>query len=360
MVNTIFMVIGSGVKLKGNKSEGRYKGILPGRNLYRWRLITIFVVMAQPTFSIVVPVYNRPHEVAELLESLTKQTIQDFEVVLIEDGSSITCESVFEQYSSRLSIQYFFKPNSGPGPSRNFGFERAKGRYFVVFDSDCILPPHYFESVEIYLRNEKADAWGGPDRGMKNFTTLQQAMAFTMSSLLTTGGIRGGKQKAFQPRSFNMGFSREVFEKTGGFHFDRYAEDIELSIRIRKLGFKTALIQDAFVYHKRRTTLSQFYRQVSNFGKGRILVGRKHPGEVKLTHWLPVFFLLGVLAIPLLAILVFPLGVLIFFIYLVYVLMVAVDCFIVTLSFKVALLSVPSLFVQMFGYGTGFLKALFK
>jgi len=316
--------------------------------------------MAQPTFSLIVPVYNRPQEVAELLESLTQQTLQDFEVVLIEDGSSITSEKVFEQYSSRLSIQYYFKPNSGPGPSRNFGFEKARGNYFIVFDSDCILPPHYMESVEIFLRNEKVDAWGGPDRGMKNFTPLQQAMAFTMSSMLTTGGIRGGKQKAFQPRSFNMGISREVYEKTGGFHFDRYAEDIELSIRIRKQGFKTALIPSAFVYHKRRTTLSQFYKQVSNFGKGRMLVGRKHPGEVKFTHWFPAFFLLGLLAIPVLVFILPTSGLLILFAYVVYVLMVAIDCFIVTQSVEVMLLSVPSLFVQMIGYGTGFLKELIR
>lgn len=312
--------------------------------------------MNQPTYSVIVPVYNRPQEVAEFLESLIRQTVQDFEVVLVEDGSILTSQKVFEQYADKLSIQYFFKPNTGPGPSRNFGFEKARGKYFVVFDSDCILPPHYFESVETFLRNENADAWGGPDRGMKDFTPLQQAMAFTMSSMLTTGGIRGGKQKAFQPRSFNMGMSREVFEKTGGFHFDRFAEDIELSIRIRKLGFKTALIPDAFVYHKRRTSLSQFFNQVSNFGKGRILVGRKHRGEVKLTHWFPAFFLLGLLVIPFLS-LITPSGAFIIFLaYGVYALLVAVDGFMVTKSLKVALLSIPSLFVQMTGYGFGFLK----
>lgn len=314
--------------------------------------------MSQPTYSVIVPVYNRPQEVAELLESLTRQTVQDFEVLLIEDGSTITCEKVFEQYSNKLSIHYFFKPNTGPGPSRNFGFEKSRGNYFVVFDSDCILPPHYFESVELFLRENKVDAWGGPDRGMKDFTPLQQAMAFTMSSLLTTGGIRGGSQKAFQPRSFNMGISREVFEKTNGFHFDRYAEDIELSIRIRKAGFKTALIPDAFVYHKRRTSLIQFFIQVSNFGKGRILVGRKHPHEVKITHWFPAFFLLGLLILPLLS-LISPVGALMIFLgYGMYVLLVAVDGFMVTNSIKVALLSIPSVFVQMTGYGFGFLKTL--
>ena len=314
--------------------------------------------MNQPTFSVVVTVYNRPQEVAELLESLTQQTVQDFEVILVEDGSSITCEKIFEQYSSRLSIQYFFKPNTGPGPSRNFGFGKARGNYFVVFDSDCILPPHYFEAVELFLKKEKTDAWGGPDRGMRDFTPLQQAMAFTMSSLLTTGGIRGGKQKAFQPRSFNMGISREVFEKTRGFHFDRFAEDIELSIRIRKSGFKTALIPDAFVYHKRRTSLSQFFNQVSNFGKGRVLVGRKHPGEVKPAHWFPAFFLLGLLAMPMLYIF-YPLGASFSALaYVFYSISVAIDCFMTTRSWEVTFLSIPSLFVQLAGYGWGFLKAI--
>ena len=314
--------------------------------------------MSQPTYSVIIPVYNRPQEVAELLESLTQQTFQNFEVMLVEDGSSITSEKVFEQFTNRLSIRYFFKPNTGPGPSRNFGFEKARGQYFVVFDSDCILPPHYFEAVEAFLKNEKTDAWGGPDRGMKNFTALQQAMAFTMSSILTTGGIRGGKQKSFQPRSFNMGISREVFDTTKGFHFDRFAEDIELSIRIRKLGFKTALIPEAFVHHKRRTSLSQFFKQVSNFGKGRILVGRKHPGEVKITHWLPAFFLLGLLTIPVLLLFIPAWGFLVSLIYGVYVLLVSVDCFISTRSIQVMLLSIPSVIVQMTGYGYGFLRTI--
>jgi glycosyltransferase involved in cell wall biosynthesis len=315
--------------------------------------------MSQPAYSVIIPVYNRPQELAELLESLVRQTHQDFEVVLVEDGSAITSEKVFEQFSSRLSIQYFYRPNTGPGPSRNFGFEKARGNYFVVFDSDCILPPHYFETVDRFLKNEKADAWGGPDRGMKDFTPLQQAMAFTMSSTLTTGGIRGGMEKSFQPRSYNMGISRAVFEKTKGFHFDRFAEDIELSIRIRKLGFKTALIPEAFVYHKRRTSLSEFFKQVSNFGKGRILVGRKHPGEIKITHWFPAFFLLGLLIIPILYLFIPPMALLLSFAYGAYVLLVAIDCFISTQSFKVTLLSIPSVFVQMIGYGQGFLKTLF-
>ena len=171
--------------------------------------------MIRPKYSIIVPVYNRPEEVEELLESLTKQTFTNFEVILVEDGSTITCENVFEKYVGKLSLQYFFKPNTGPGPSRNFGFERALGDYFVIFDSDCIIPPKYFEEIEIFLSQTPLDGWGGPDRAHENFTPVQRAMGYTMSSVLTTGGIRGGKSNGFQPRSFNMGFIKEVFQKTG-------------------------------------------------------------------------------------------------------------------------------------------------
>jgi len=314
--------------------------------------------MIQPKYSIIIPVYNRPQEVAELLESLIIQTHKDFEIVLVEDGSSLTCEKVFERFSSQLSIRYFFKPNSGPGPSRNFGFKHAHGEYFVVFDSDCILPPTYFESVDLLMQSEKVDAWGGPDRGMSDFTSLQQAMAFTMSSVLTTGGIRGGKKKSFQPRSFNMGISREVFNRTGGFHFDRYAEDIELSIRIRKEGFRVVLIPDAFVYHKRRTSLSQFFYQVSNFGKGRVLVGRKHPGEIKLTHWLPTLFTTGIFLSVLLYFFNPLLATVLLSFYGAFTFLVFAECLHVTRSFSVALLAIPSLYVQMTGYGIGFIKTL--
>ncbi len=314
--------------------------------------------MESPKYSVIIPVYNRPQEVAELLESLVHQTFQDFEVLLIEDGSTLTSEAVFESYSQKLHIQYIFKPNSGPGPSRNFGFERARGEYFVVFDSDCIIPAHYFEAVEKFIKHTRLDAWGGPDRGREDFTPLQRAMAYTMSSVLTTGGIRGAKSGGFQPRSFNMGLSREVYARTGGFQFDRYAEDIELSVRIRKAGLKAVLIPDVYVFHKRRTSLGQFYRQVSNFGKGRILVGRIHPGEVKLTHWFPAFFTIGLFGLPILLIL-FPLGGwVVAAMYLTYGLLIAINCIVFTRSFSVALRSIPSLFVQMTGYGLGFLQAL--
>jgi glycosyltransferase involved in cell wall biosynthesis len=316
--------------------------------------------MTRPKYSIIIPVYNRPEEVEELLESLTDQTFTNFEVILVEDGSSITCEKVFEKYAQQLSLHYFFKQNTGPGPSRNFGFEKALGDYFVIFDSDCIIPPKYFEETEIFLSQTPLDAWGGPDRAHEDFTSVQQSMGYTMSSVLTTGGIRGGRSKGFQPRSFNMGFRKDVFQKTGGFTFDRFAEDIEFSIRIRKAGYTIGLIPEAYVYHKRRTNFKQFYRQVYNFGRGRILVGRAHPGEVKLTHWFPAFFLMGLLSIPFIFLFNSSLAMIGIGGYIFYLLLIAIDCFLSTKSIYVSLLSAPSTFIQLTGYGYGFLKELFK
>ena len=316
--------------------------------------------MVKPKYSIIIPVYNRPLEVEELLESLTKQTFANFEVVLVEDGSSITCEKVFEKYVGKLALQYYFKPNTGPGPSRNFGFQKAKGEYFVVFDSDCIIPKHYFENVESFLERTPLDAWGGPDRAHEDFTSLQRAMAYTMSSFLTTGGIRGGRLKGFQPRSFNMGIRKEVFGKTGGFKFDRLAEDIEFSIRMKKAGFEVGLIPEAFVYHKRRTNFKQFYKQVFNFGRGRVLVGKVHPGEIKITHWFPSLFLLGFVFSLLFLLLEPTLGNLFLTAYGLYFLGIFAHSLLVNKSFEVSALSLPSAAIQLIGYGTGFLQEKFK
>ncbi len=316
--------------------------------------------MSRPKYSIIVPVFNRPQEVEELLESLTKQTYTDFEVVLVEDGSTITSEKVFEKYSAKLSVQYFFKPNSGPGPSRNFGFEHAAGDYFVVFDSDCIVPPHYLEKVDSFLNKTPLDAWGGPDRAHEDFTNVQRAMGYTMSSILTTGGIRGGKSKGFQPRSFNMGITKEVFQQTGGFKFDRFAEDIEFSVRMKKAGLRVELIADAFVYHKRRTNFKQFFRQVVNFGRGRVLVGKAHVGEIKITHWFPSMFLLGFVFSILLSLWSFSLSALLLGMYALYFMAIAIHSFSINKSIVVALLSIPSAAVQLAGYGIGFLRELTK
>ena len=292
--------------------------------------------------------------------SLTHQTNKDFDVILVEDGSTVTSEKVYEKYSNALPLSYYFKPNSGPGPSRNFGFEKATGDYFVMFDSDCILPPSYFASVDKVLLQTPLDAWGGPDRGSEHFTAAQRAMAYTMSSVLTTGGIRGSKAQGFQPRSFNMGIRKEVFHKTGGFHFDRFAEDIEWSIRIKNAGFKVGFIPEAYVYHKRRTDFDQFFRQVSNFGKGRVRVGNVHPDAINITHWFPAFFLLGLLWIPFAGLLSWPLGLSILLVYCLYLAIIAMDAWIKTKSLAVACLSVPSALIQLTGYGNGFLKEKLK
>ncbi|MFM8914150.1 MAG: glycosyltransferase [Flammeovirgaceae bacterium] len=313
--------------------------------------------MTPPKFSIVVPVFNRPEELRELLESLVSQTVKNFEVVIVEDGSSRTSEKVVADYESQLSIAYFQKPNSGPGPSRNFGFERAKGDYLVVFDSDCILPPLYLDTVEKFLQHQPLDAWGGPDRGHEKFTLLQQSMAYTMSSFFTTGGIRGSNKGIgnFQPRSFNMGLSRQAYAKTGGFHFDRFAEDIELSIRMKNLGLRVGLIPDAFVYHKRRASLTQFFKQVFNFGRGRVLVGNQHRGEVKWVHWFPLAYTLGLVGIPVCYFISPMLFALATGGYLGYSFLIFADGLRVTHSLLVALLAVPSAVVQLSGYGLGFL-----
>lgn len=315
-----------------------------------------------PAFTVVVPVYNRPDELSELLDSLTYQTYQDFDVVIVEDGSTITSKSVVEKFSSKLKIDYIFKPNSGPGPSRNVGFQRATGDYFVVFDSDCILPPIYFESVINFLSKIPLDAWGGPDRAHESFTILQQAMGYTMASPLTTGGIRGGKKHVgwFQPRSFNMGISRKVFQETGGFQFDRHAEDIEFSIRMKEKSFRVGLIPEAFVYHKRRTSLTQFFNQVFNFGKGRALIGKKYPSEIKLTHWFPTIFFfgcLGLLFLPLISLQLFYAGACGLILYL---LAIFSHAFLVSKNLSVAVLSVPAVLVQFTGYGLGFLLERLK
>jgi glycosyltransferase involved in cell wall biosynthesis len=322
----------------------------------------LFPAMSTPKYSIVIPVYNRPDELRELLESLTKQTFSDFEVLIVEDGSTKRSESVYEAFSKKLRVKYFTKPNTGPGPSRNFGFQHATGEYFVVFDSDCILPPEYFSVVDNHLKAEPLDAWGGPDRGRADFSALQQAMGYTMSSVLTTGGIRGGKNQAakFQPRSFNMGFSRKVWEATGGFKFERLAEDIELSVRMRKDGFRVGLIPDAFVYHKRRTSLSAFFKQVRGFGAGRVRVGKVHPTEVKPIHWLPTLILLDFFLLPFAFLINSQLVLIGYGAYLLYWILLTIDCFRVTGSIGAAILSAPSAMTQFFGYGWGFLRETFR
>ena len=232
-------------------------------------------------FSIIIPVYNRPKEVEELLESLSAQTCKNFEVVLVEDGSTVKCDGVAAAYKDKIEVNYFFKPNSGRSLTRNYGMEHAKGDYFVFFDSDCIIPPCYFETLSRELDAHYTDCYGGPDKAHESFTVLQKAISHSMTSFLTTGGIRGRKKglEKFTPRTFNMGFSREVYDKVGGFK-DMFGEDIDLSLRIREAGFRTELFTDLYVYHKRRVSLKSFHRQVNTFGRARIDLYRQHGDNV--------------------------------------------------------------------------------
>jgi glycosyltransferase involved in cell wall biosynthesis len=309
-------------------------------------------------YSIIIPVYNRPEEVRELLQSLVHQTYANFEVLIIEDGSLEKCDQVTEEFSEKLDIRYFCKENSGQGFSRNYGFERAGGDYFVVFDSDCIIPPHYFERVTHFLTLHRVDCWGGPDRAHPSFTPVQRAINFSMTSFLTTGGIRGRKNRigAFHPRSFNMGISREVFKKTGGYKITRMGEDLEFSIRIIRSGFKTALIEDAWVYHKRRTSLKQFFWQLHFFGRARINIKRFYPDELRAVHLLPVLFFLGLLVSVPLAYTGVPGSMLPLFLYVVYALGLMAAALAKEKSLNVAFLAVVAGFIQLTAYAIGLLS----
>ena len=308
-------------------------------------------------YSLIIPVYNRPNELEELLQSLTLQSFKNFEVIIIDDGSTLKSEDIANRYSDRLSISYFWKENSGQGFTRNFGYEKATGDYFIVFDSDCIIPSDYLQTVEDSLNENYLDAYGGPDKADSSFTLVQKAINFSMTSILTTGGIRGNKSaaKSFTPRSFNMGISPEVFQKTGGYILPRMGEDIEFSIRIRKGGFKTGLISSAFVYHKRRTSFPQFFKQLHFFGRARINVFRFHPESLKLTHFFPLFFLLGLVAIALLCILYVPVAIILSYIYAAYIGLILLGSLLSTGNPLVALLAIPAALIQLTAYGLGFL-----
>ncbi|MFT6037129.1 MAG: glycosyltransferase involved in cell wall biosynthesis, partial [Marivirga sp.] len=292
-------------------------------------------------YSVIIPVYNRPQEVRELLESLTKQSYKQFEVLIVEDGSDIRCEDICKSFQGQLDVSYFYKENTGQGFSRNYGFQRAKGDYFIVFDSDCIIPSNYFELVEVSLSNTPLDAFGGPDAALDSFTDTQKAISYSMTSFFTTGGIRGGKVQVgtFRPRSFNMGISKEVFGKIGGYIITRMAEDLEFSIRIEEAGFKMGLISEAKVYHKRRTNLRQFYKQLFFFGRGRINIFRFYKSELQLMHFFPAAFTVGILIIPLLRIYSAPMSNMLLGSYLLYAVLIFGDSLFKTNQLKVALIS---------------------
>ena len=316
--------------------------------------------MNEIKFSIVIPVYNRPDEVAELLESLTKQTDKGFEVLVIEDGSSVPCEDICKQYADKLDLHYYFKPNSGRSETRNYGMERATGDWFIIYDSDVIVPPQYIATVRAELAKNPVDCYGGPDAADDSFSDVQKAINYSMTSVMTTGGIRGATKNKdkFSPRSFNMGISRKCFETVGGYK-NMIGEDIDMSIRIQQAGFKTTLSPEAYVYHKRRVDLMKFFRQVNTFGKGRVLLGEMHPGSLKLVHLLPAVFVIGNIGLVLLTIgLAFVIGYwsLLFLAPIVlFVCGIFCESLIKNRSMKIALLSIVAAYMQLFGYGTGFL-----
>ena len=313
-------------------------------------------------FSIIIPLYNRPQEIDEFLTTLTRQTYTQFEVLVIEDGSVNDAKAIVDKYANSLDVKYFFKPNEGQGFSRNYGFERAKGDFFVIFDSDCLIPEDYLEIVKDYLFEHKLDAYGGPDAAHQSFTPVQKAISYAMTSPFTTGGIRGNKKHIgqFHPRSFNMGVSREVWEKVGGFILTRLGEDIEYSIRIHEHGFKIGLIPAARVFHKRRTSFSQFYKQLHFFGRARINIYKHFPSELKLVHFFPAAFTCAVIFTVLINIFYWPLAFICNFVMLIYFMLIFFHSWQVNKSLKVAFLSIIAAFIQLTAYGLGFMQDFIK
>ena len=316
-------------------------------------------------YSIIVPVYNRPDEVDELLESLTSQTLKDFEVVIVEDGSKIICKDVCDKYANILHLHYYYKENSGPGQSRNYGVERANGEYVLIVDSDAVAPAGFMQAIDDELQRQPSDAWGGPDAAHESFTDVQKAISYAMTSFFTTGGIRGGKKQLdkFYPRSFNLGIRREAYLALGGFSKTRfskmslYGEDIDFSIRIYKAGYSCRLFPEAWVWHKRRTDFRKFWRQVYNSGYARINLWRMYPEALKPVHALPSVFTLGVVGLLVLA--PFTCGWSLVLL-LLYALLILIDSSIQSKSLKVGFLAVAAVFVQLIGYGIGFLESLFS
>ncbi len=313
-----------------------------------------------PEFSIIIPLYNRPKEIDELLLSLSRQTFKDFEVLVVEDGSTVKSEQICQAYKFHLDIKYFYKENEGPGQTRNYGCQHAKSDFFIFFDSDCLIPENYLEQLNQKKKEEKFDAFGGPDAADDSFTPIQKAINYSMTSLFTTGGIRGKKTSVekFHPRSFNMGISRAVFEKTGGFSPMRFGEDIDFSIRIIDEGFTSILITECFVYHKRRTDFKKFYKQVFNSGVARINLYKRHPQSLKLLHFFPATFSI-LLIIAIIYTVVF-LSWIPIFPFVLYFLVILFDSLLQNTNVNVAIKSVFASFIQLVGYGFGFIKGYWR
>lgn len=309
-------------------------------------------------FSIIVPVYNRPDEVNELLESLTKQTYEHcFEIIIVEDGSTLKCDSIVKKFATQLNVIYVYKDNSGAGASRNYGMHLAKGNYFIILDSDVLVPKNYLQIVYKKLQTNYTNAFGGPDAAHKSFSSIQKAINYSMTSFLTTGGIRGKKNGIgkYQLRSYNLGISKEAFSVTKGFSNMKTGEDIDLTFRLWQNGFTTQLISDAFVYHKRRTSIIQFFKQTYSFGKARPILNTKYPTSKKLMFWLPSLFIIGFTLSLLLVLFSY---VELFSFYYLYFIAVFIHASFVN-NFRVGFLTVLTTFIQMFGYGLGFLVSQF-
>jgi glycosyltransferase involved in cell wall biosynthesis len=311
-------------------------------------------------FSIIIPVYNRPDEMKELLDSLAAQSYKDFELVVVEDGSSDKSEELCQQYQDQIQISYYYKENQGPSIARNYGLARAKGNYYLFFDSDCILPAHYMETIHKELSENFVDCYGGPDGAMDDFSDFQKAVSYAMTSFFTTGGIRGGKKQVhkFHPRSFNLGFSKKVYENTGGFPITSMhpGEDMVFAIEVIKRGFETRLVRDAYVFHKRRISFKKFYKQVFGFGKTRYIISCHYPETFKIFFVFPSLFTLGCVGAILLGIFlpVFlaPIAL--------YTTLLLIDAVFRCKSVKVGVIALLASFVQLFGYGIGFIDAVWK
>lgn len=314
-------------------------------------------------FSIIIPLYNRPQEIDELLYSLTLQTYTQFEVLVIEDGSANDAREIVEGYQDKLDVRYYFKKNEGQGFTRNYAFKLAKGDYFIMFDSDCLIPSDYLEIVQRHLLKYQLDTYGGPDAAHASFTPIQKAISYSMTSPFTTGGIRGNKKRlggAFHPRSFNMGISRKVWESTNGFILTRLGEDIEFSIRIQSMGFKSGLIPDAIVYHKRRTDFKQFYKQLHFFGRARINIYTFFPSQLKAVHFFPALFTLFIIFTVLANAFSLKLAEICNFLIALYILLLFFHSWNANKSAKVAFLSIVAAFVQLIAYGLGFMQDFWK
>ncbi len=308
-------------------------------------------------FSIIIPVYNRPDEVKELLQSLTNQTDKNFEIIIVEDGSSVKCKDICDKYKKQLDLKYLYKENSGPGASRNFGAKQAIGDYLLILDSDCIVPESYIKNIRAALKTNPCDTFGGPDMAHRSFSNMQKAVNYAMTSFFTTGGIRGGTDNTmekFHPRSFNMGVKTDVYRVLGGFSDMRYGEDIDFSIRIFNAGYSVQLFPKMSVYHKRRTNLQKFYQQVFHSGEARILLWKKYPNSLKTVHFLPSIFVICTVLLLILGVFN-PVA---WYLLMIFCSLIFTDSTLKNKSMKIGFLSIITSFTQLYGYGLGFLKRL--